>query len=282
MPRHAINDELSFRYPSACTVQPRFNGRGFRLDFEDADPAREAYYVKWIQTKSPRLAWEWLASSPFDKKQDLEPVAGDIKVAGFRLRRLPDLSALKLGHGEYASFRGSEYDKDYAGTEWIELTWARMYARTVDEKLKVTGMGFTASGEAAMVAGRVREHLMNLHSGFLFQPPGIDEWRRIEFPAKPKRAAEAPAQRPAARPSPAARNPVRPGPSQPSTRQCGACSGSGDQVCSACNGSGGRYDSYTSYDWEGNPQYEQQWVGCFCSGGYTSCGACGGRGYVYV
>lgn len=283
MPRYEINEELSFEYPAGCEVQPRYNGRGFRLDFEDADPDREAYYVKWIQTKSPQLVWEWLASSPFDKKKDLEPVERDVKVGGFRLRPLPNLWALKLGHGEYASFRGSEYARDSDGTEWVELTWARMYARTVDEKLKVLGMGFTASGEAGIVTGRLREQLLNLHDGFLFRPPDVDEWRRVEFPAKPKPRAAAPPPRPtpatSRRPASVPRST---GPVMPETRQCGSCSGSGVQVCGSCNGSGGRYDSYTTYDWEGNPQYEQQWIACYCNGGYTSCGACGGKGWTYA
>ncbi len=291
MPRFKINDELSFRYPDACDVQPRFKGRGFRLDFPDADPDSEAYYVKWIQTKTPQLVWEWLASSPFDKAKDLEPVERDLKVAGFRLRPLPNLYELRLGHGEYASFRGSEYAKSYDGTEWIEITWARLYARTVEGKLRVMGMGFTASGNADIVAPRLRSQLLNLHSGFRFTPPDIREWHRVKFPRE-HRTEPAAAPRPRTRSqsaTPGSSAVSRPstttrsaGPVVMPTRQCGACSGTGTQVCGACNGSGGRYDSYTTYDWEGNPQYEQQWLSCFCSGGYSSCGACAGKGWVYA
>ena len=53
MPRYAINDELSFKYPSGCTVQPRFKGRGFRLDFQDAVPERDRGVARALLVLEP-------------------------------------------------------------------------------------------------------------------------------------------------------------------------------------------------------------------------------------
>lgn len=62
--------------------------------------------------------------------------------------------------------------------------------------------------------------------------------------------------------------------------QCGACSGSGQTTCSSCGGMGGRSETRIEYDYENNPMYREEWISCFCSGGYVSCGVCGGAGSI--
>lgn len=67
------------------------------------------------------------------------------------------------------------------------------------------------------------------------------------------------------------------------TRQCGTCYGSGTVTCSACGGSGGHQETRVDYDWEGNPQYNYEYISCYmCSGGSVNCSTCGGKGYVYT
>jgi len=285
MPRFNINNELSFRYPNECSVQSKYKGRAFRLEFENLNKDKEAYWIKWTNAKSPSATWDWLSSSPFDKEYDMEPLKRDLKVEGFKLKPLPDLRKLNLSNGQYASFRGSEYTKEYSGTEFIEMTWSRIYAYEEKERIKFLGMGFTASGEAKTVAERIRNTFMNFHSGFIFKPIGISKWNRVEFPVKEH--GSKPVQ-PKPNPTVTTTKPQTPRPSTVSTtpvletKQCPSCYGSGSKVCSSCGGSGGRYESRTSYDWEGNPQYENEFVNCYsCNGGYSTCGACGGKGYVY-
>ena len=64
-------------------------------------------------------------------------------------------------------------------------------------------------------------------------------------------------------------------------KSCYTCYGSGSKVCSSCGGSGGRYQSRVDYDWEGRPNYRDEWINCYaCSGGYATCPTCGGKGEV--
>ncbi len=285
MPRYIINDQLSFRYPENWNIKPKYNGKAFRFTKDNINNDKEAYWVKWTNAKSPSATWDWLSSSPFDKEYKLEPLKRDVHVAGFTLKPLPDLRKLNLGHGQYASFRGSEYKKLYDGIEFIEMTWSRIYAYQDEKKIKFLGMGFTASGEAKTVADRVRSEFMNFSSGFIFKTAGIDKWERVKFPDKNKKPKQT---QTAARP--AAARTVTPNP-RPSvsgtaqimeTTQCSSCYGAGSKPCSSCGGQGGRYESRVSYDWEGNPQYNEEFVSCYsCSGGYATCSLCGGKGYVY-
>ena len=61
-------------------------------------------------------------------------------------------------------------------------------------------------------------------------------------------------------------------------KTCPVCSGSGTKVCSSCGGMGGRYQSRVDYDWQGNPQYRDEWINCYsCSGGYSNCTNCYGK-----
>lgn len=62
--------------------------------------------------------------------------------------------------------------------------------------------------------------------------------------------------------------------------QCSYCAGSGRTTCSSCGGSGGRSESRIEYDYDNNPTYRDEWISCFCNGGYVSCGICGGSGSV--
>lgn len=64
-------------------------------------------------------------------------------------------------------------------------------------------------------------------------------------------------------------------------KQCPNCSGSGQTTCSSCGGMGGRYETRIEYDYENNPIYRDEWVSCFCAGGYVTCGVCGGSGSVH-
>lgn len=64
-------------------------------------------------------------------------------------------------------------------------------------------------------------------------------------------------------------------------RQCPACAGSGQTTCSSCGGMGGRYQSRVDYDYDSTPMYHDEWVGCFCNGGYVACGVCNGSGTVF-
>jgi hypothetical protein len=66
-----------------------------------------------------------------------------------------------------------------------------------------------------------------------------------------------------------------------SERQCPACAGSGQTTCGSCGGMGGRYQSNVEYDYDATPIYRDEWVGCFCSGGYVACGVCNGSGTVF-
>ena len=282
MPRFSINDELSFRYPKECSIQKKQNGRAFRLEFDGLKKDKESYWVKWINAKSPAATWGWLSSSPFDKKYDLESLTRDKKVEGFRLKPLPDLRKLHLGTGQYASFRGSEYFKEYSEREWIEMTWSRIYAYEEKGKIKFLGIGFTASGEAKAVAERVRKYFINFQSGFLFKPNSFSDWQRVEFPVKKQGV------NPASRPIPGTKpQTIQTAPRVTDTtpvmetKQCSTCYGSGTKICGACGGTGGRSETRVSYDWEGNPEYNYEFVPCYsCSGGYTTCGLCGGKGYV--
>ena len=63
-------------------------------------------------------------------------------------------------------------------------------------------------------------------------------------------------------------------------RQCTYCYGSGQTSCSSCGGVGGRSESRIEYDYDNNPVYREEWISCFCNGGYASCGVCGGSGSV--
>lgn len=60
------------------------NGRAFRLEIDGLKKEKESYWVKWSGAKSPAATWDWLSSSPFDKKYHLEPLTRDKKVEGFR------------------------------------------------------------------------------------------------------------------------------------------------------------------------------------------------------
>ena len=66
-----------------------------------------------------------------------------------------------------------------------------------------------------------------------------------------------------------------------SERQCPACAGSGQTTCGSCGGMGGRYQSRVEYDYDSNPIYRDEWVGCFCNGGSVACGVCNGSGTVF-
>lgn len=61
-------------------------------------------------------------------------------------------------------------------------------------------------------------------------------------------------------------------------QNCTFCHGSGMITCSSCNGMGYHTSSYTSIDWQGNPEYINQDIPCGCSGGRTTCPSCGGSG----
>ena len=74
--------------------------------------------------------------------------------------------------------------------------------------------------------------------------------------------------------------PARSAPPEPTQRQCGACAGSGRVSCSSCGGYGYHTQSYTRVDWEGNTEYVTDQVPCGCSGGYSTCGSCGGSGWI--
>jgi len=66
-------------------------------------------------------------------------------------------------------------------------------------------------------------------------------------------------------------------------KQCGVCSGSGTVTCSSCYGIGGRSESRVEYDFQGNPQYRDEWITCYsCNGGYSNCYNCGGTGQVFA
>lgn len=295
MSRFYINDELSFRYPKECSVTKKLKGQGFALAFKDSNPKKESYYFKFTNAKTAHDAWGFMCTSIFDKSYNLQPLKRDKKVAGFTLRKLPNLFDIKIGHGEYVSFRGSEYYQPYnSNTEWIELTWCRMYCRTVKNKPKIMSVCFTAAGEAQTVTKRLREHFMNIINGVIYKPEGVAKWKRVQFPVKKKRTKPV-IPPPAPKPdygSIVARGPrttigytppvtTRSAPIILPTKQCPSCSGSGTRTCSSCGGMGGRNESYTRYDWEGNPIFEHNWVSCYCSGGYESCTTCGGKGTVY-
>ena len=64
-------------------------------------------------------------------------------------------------------------------------------------------------------------------------------------------------------------------------KQCSSCYGSGQSTCSSCGGMGGRTETRIDYDYDNNPIYREEWISCFCSGGYVSCGICGGSGSTY-
>ena len=70
---------------------------------------------------------------------------------------------------------------------------------------------------------------------------------------------------------------------RPKMKNCTTCNGSGTKVCSSCGGRGGNYQSRVDYDWEGRPVTRDEWINCYsCSGGYSKCFSCGGKGEVYA
>ena len=154
-------------------------GHDFSLIFDDLNKNSESYYVKWVDAKTPNIAWNILQDSKFDKSKKLMPLKSDIKVAGFRLKKLPKFNKIRLAHQQYVSFRGSEYAKDEFGNEWIELTWCRMYCREEKKKLKIMSVGFMAAGEAKVVTQRIRKHFMNMINGIRYTPKNMGKWIRV-------------------------------------------------------------------------------------------------------
>ena len=302
MPRYSINTELSFLHPQECRVIKKMKGQGFSLVFDDLQKDKETYYVKWIDARTPKIAWNILQDSKFDKSKGLEPVKRNIKVEGFNLKKLPDFKQIKLSHNEYVSFRGSEYAKDSQGIEWLELTWCRMYCRVEQNTLKIMSVGFLAAGEANCVANRLRAHFMNMINGVSYKTDNVEKWIRVPVSRTIKKPKSKKSSR--RKSNQAKFNQIKPDRSKPTqpkfstdtqttvssssgqafmkTRQCYSCSGSGVTTCSSCGGSGGRNEQSISYDWNGDTQYDTYWVPCFCSGGQVSCAGCGGSGYVYV
>lgn len=77
--------------------------------------------------------------------------------------------------------------------------------------------------------------------------------------------------------------PLRPVRSQPMTtapRRCGMCSGTGTTTCSSCGGMGSHTVSSSRSSWDGGVEYYTDYIPCGCSGGRSTCGACGGSGYA--